>query len=256
MLQIRSEQMKVFEEVALKNFKDEMVQHLNRFAAKHCEIIGEEKVRETIQLGITDAQKYGLTNRGPVRFYIEMMFMFGSSFDTDPQYPWAVAILNDQTAYDQMDRAELLHQAMLTYLEKVAGSDNIHSITALRRIRERVDRPVTSSNDSFGNDMLREMKGIYPQKCSYVGDEPLKELIHQGMKSAKLHSMQHLRGSMLFVVLMFALGHGFADDPLFPWIGKTLADPLVVDPEKKAERIEKKAITYLNSVLAYHDKQR
>lgn len=95
MLIIRKETMEVFEEALLRNFEDEMVQHIKQFTPRHSEIIGEQCVRQVAKMGIERARQYGLTNRGPVRFYIELMFMLGSNFDTDPQYPWAGEILND-----------------------------------------------------------------------------------------------------------------------------------------------------------------
>jgi len=256
MFTIRKGQITVFEKNAYTCFEDDMVEHLRSFAGKHCEVIGEKKVRETIQSGIERAKKYDLTNRGPVRFFIEMMFMFGSEFDTDPQYPWAVDILNDDTIPGQMFRAERLYDEMILYLDNVAGPKNAYSIKALQGIRERILRPVALSRDTFVNDMLMEMKRIYPQKCLYTGDAPLRELIREGMRSAEIYAIQNMRGTMLFVVLMFALGHGFSDDPLFPWISKTLNDPSIPDPDQKAERVERKAATYLDNVLAYHAQHR
>ena len=86
---IRQEQAEAFRQNALQKFEDEMVEHLQGFASGHWMVIGEKTGRLVIQLGLKNAGQYGFTNRGPVRFYIELMFMFGSYFDTDPQYPWA-----------------------------------------------------------------------------------------------------------------------------------------------------------------------
>src|SRR5207302_709278 len=72
MLEIRSEQITVFEQAALEAFEDEMVEHLKKFSPEHCEVMGEPRVRSVIQLGMARAKTYGFTNRGPVRFYLEM----------------------------------------------------------------------------------------------------------------------------------------------------------------------------------------
>src|SRR6266540_2596886 len=109
MLIIRPTQLNSFEEAALRHFEDEMVPHLAKFAPKHCQVIGEQAVRQAIRLGIGRARKFGLTNRGPVRFYIELMFMFGCDFDNDPQLDWANEVLNDTTLLDQMAKAERLY---------------------------------------------------------------------------------------------------------------------------------------------------
>ena len=251
MLKIRKEQMEVFEQAAIRNFEDEIVEHLKKFSPRHCEVIGDNGVREVIRPGIDRAEKYSLTNRGPVRFYIELMFMFGSDFDTDPQLPWAGKILNDPMAVDQMERADQVHKKTTDYLDNVAGPVNAYTLDALREIRRAASEDVRFSGQAFENGMLSQMKRIYPQKCNYVGDVPLRMLIQRGIELATTCSVTTTRGVALFVVLMFALGHGFSDDPLFPWASRTLKDPKIVDPDKRAQRLEAKAIAYLDRVLAY-----
>ena len=59
-----------------------------------------------------------------------------------------------------------------------------------------------------------------------------------------------MRGEALVVVLMFAFGHGCTDDPLYPWISRTLKDERIVGPAARVERLEKKSITWLEHVLA------
>ena len=58
MLKIRKEQMEVFEQAAIRNFEDEMVQHLKKFSSRHCEVIGEDNVRKVIRMGIERGKKY------------------------------------------------------------------------------------------------------------------------------------------------------------------------------------------------------
>ena len=52
------------------------------------------------------------------------------------------------------------------------------------------------------------------------------------------------------VALMFAFGHGCANDPLYPWIANTLRDERIADSAARADRLERKALTWLNHVLA------
>lgn len=251
MLKIRKEQMEIFEQAAIRNFEDEMVQHLKKFSPRHCDVIGEDNVREVIRLGIERGKKYNLTNRGPVRFYIELMFMFGSDFDTDPQLPWAGKILNDPMEVDQKERADQLYEKMTNYLDNVAGPVNAYTLDALRKIRRAASEDVKFSGEAFESGMLSQMKRIYPQKCNYVGDAPLRMLIQRGVELAATYSVTITRGVALFVVLMFALGHGFSDDPLFPWASRTLKDEQITDPLIRAKRLEAKALTYLSHVLKY-----
>ncbi len=109
MLVIRREQMDLFQQVTMRSFEKDMILHVHEFAPRHCQVIGDEMVRQTVRLGIQRAITYGFTNHGPARFYIEMMFMFGSAFDTDPQMPWTLESLKGEEYMDQMDRSKLLY---------------------------------------------------------------------------------------------------------------------------------------------------
>jgi hypothetical protein len=121
MLVIRDEQMQAFAQNAKRQFESEMVRHISGFAPGRFEALGEKAVREMVSLGIERAEKYGFSNRGPARFYIELMFLLGSDFDTDPQYAWAAEVLGGPDPADQMTRADQLHQKTLSYIETAAG---------------------------------------------------------------------------------------------------------------------------------------
>src|SRR6266700_1172129 len=130
MLTIRPEQGEPFRQHPLQKFEDEMVEHLKKFAPRHWKVMGEHDGRVVIRLGIEQARKYGFTNRGAVRFYIELMFMFGSYFDTDPQYPWATAVLTSPDYVYQSVRADPLYAAMNEYIASVVEPERDSAIAA------------------------------------------------------------------------------------------------------------------------------
>ena len=110
-----------------------MVQHLWEFSPRHCNVIGKSGVHNVVRFGMERAASYGFTNRGPVRLYLNLTFMFGSEFDTDPLFPWAAAVLKSGSAGDQDDRAELLHRKTLEFLEITAGPNFQYAKSAFRR---------------------------------------------------------------------------------------------------------------------------
>ena len=97
--------------------------------------------------------------------------------------------------------------------------------------------------------MLQEMTRAFPQKAAYVGEEGLLALIQEGRTEARKYGFSTVRGEAMMVVLMFAFGHGCTDDPLYPWISRTLKDERIKDPAARAKRLEKKAVTWLDHVL-------
>jgi hypothetical protein len=243
--------MEALGEAALRAFEDEMVVHLADFSPPLVKAVKEDQLRKAIRLGITRAGEYGITFRGPLRLYLELMLLFGSHFDTDPQYPWAAEILKDQASAPQMQRAERLYEKTREYREKVAGPEDAYTLRALSNISVFARQPLRVSLTNFVPDVLEEMAYVYPQKKAYVGEVGLEALIREGGAAARRYGFSTDRAVTLLVVLMFAFGHGCFDDPLYPWIAKTLVDEAISDPEARAKRLEKKALTWLDHVLGY-----
>ena len=256
MLVIRNDQIDTLEQFAVKDFENELVGHLKEFAPKHSEVIEESGVREVVKLGIKRAESYGFTNRGPIRFYVEMMFMFGSDFDTDFQIPWAEGVLKNEAISDQTQRADILHDKMTEYLEPVYGPDDKYSLDALRRLSKAQPEDYNLTKQDFDRQIAAALRQIYPQKCDYLGDELLGGLIKRGRDLARSYSITSINGTALMPALILALGHGFAKDPLFPWISKTLEDDSIADPNERAERLQKRMKLYLDHALKYLEQKK
>lgn len=242
--------MEVFEEALLRNFEDEMVQHIKQFTPRQFKSIGEGGIRQVIRAGIERAKTYGLTNRGPVRFYIELMFMLGSDFDTDPQYSWADEILNDLGIVDQMARAERLYDEAMNYIRKVSGPEYKYEKDAIQRVGQMLFENLPTSVENFEGEMAMCLNRIYPQKFEYMGEAAINELIDRGNEVAESHTISNSVGVALFVVMMFAFGHGCFTDPKFPWLAEILKAPSINVPPNWVERLFSDMILYLNRELA------
>jgi hypothetical protein len=250
---IRKEQMDELGKAVSRVFEDEMVIHLAEFSPPLFNAVKEDQLRKAIRLGVRRGGEYGLTFRGPVRLYLELMLLFGSHFDTDPQYSWATEILKGHDSIPQMERAENLYEKTLDYRKNVAGPADNYTLKALTSMSALAQQPLRVSAANFVPSMLEEMARIYPQKTTYVGEERLKVLIERGAAAARNYGFSTVRAIALPVVLMFAFGHGCLDDPLYPWIANTLQDSAIADPDGRAKRLEKKAMTWLDHVLTYFD---
>jgi hypothetical protein len=252
---IRAKQIDTLRAAGQRGFEDKMLVHLAGFSPPLFKATGEAQMREAIRLGMSKAEEYGFDTRGPVQFYLEMMLLFGSHFATDPQYAWSAEILNNREVGAQMERAEMLYERTMHYRENVAGPKDEFTLQALRGIRVWADQPLPLSRENFIPSMLQEINRIYPQKADYVGQDALEALIHEGGREALKHHFSMERGVTLVVVLMLAFGHGCASDPLYPWIARTLNDEAITDPAARAKRLETKALTWLDHVLAYFEER-
>lgn len=247
---IRKAQIDELSQGAKSAFEDEMVAHLAEFSPPLFKVIKEEQMREAVRFGVSQADNYGFNLRGPIRLYLESMLLFGSHFDTDPQYPWAGEILKNQNSSLQMNRADSIYEKIINYQEKVSGENAVNTRKALKELLVFAGKPINFSSNNFPTAMRQEMARIFPQKTNYIGEDALTALIQEGRAEAQKYRFPTVRGEVLIVALMFAFGHGCTDDLLYPWIARTLKDEKIIDPAARAERLEKKAVTWLEHVLA------
>ncbi len=249
MLTIRKEQIIAFEDQSIKSFEDDTVQHLKSFTPKQFEIIGELSIRKIIKLGIEKAEKCKFTMQGPIRFYIEMMFMFGSDFDTDPQYPWVREILNIESGYNQMERADKLHERMTDYIEKAVGTEGEFEKAALQKASKLQFKDLLGLNSENPDGIVNELKRIYPQKCDYLGDVLLNKLHKYSYLYAKNNSLLDYGGISVLFALMFSFGHGCITDLQFPWISRTLETKSNINTEEISNKLFSKMMIYFNNVV-------
>lgn len=92
---------------------------------------------------------------------------------------------------------------------------------------------------------------VFPEKATYLGEKSLTALIDVGVQTAEQHGITEIRGRVLVVSLMYAFGHGCIGDPLYPWIERTLSDERKGDANARTARLERKALVWLDHVLAH-----
>jgi cytosine/adenosine deaminase-related metal-dependent hydrolase len=247
-LVISEQHMAALHRTAVVRFENEMVAHSLQFAPKLAKVIGEEQLRRAIRAATARAQRHGFTHRGPVRLFIEAMFLFGSAFDDDPQYPWARTLL--QADVEQMARAHRLYEKILDYQHKVSGPEGANTREALRRLAQLGQRPPAPSHGSVEDGMMWELANVFPEKAAYAGKEALRGVAAEGIAAARKAGFETPRSQTVVVMLMYTFGHGCGEDLLYPWIARTLHDPRIADPAVRADRLERKALTWLSHVLA------
>ena len=248
MLSIRSEQLDTFKQTAINNFEDKMVKHCQKLAPQITQQLNQTQLHSSIQKAISKANHYGLSQQGPVRLFIEMTLLYGHTFDTDPQYPWAKTLLTNKKD-PQMQRAESLYHKHQAYTWNVQGQKQKHLHKALKTTQTPNFTPKT-----FTEDLLTITQTIYPEKYSYVGAEQLKELIRTAITEARSYNMNNGHAFALIYALMVSLGHGCTSDPFYPWIKQCLQTDKPSDPEIRAQTLEKLALKWLERSLSHYER--
>jgi hypothetical protein len=248
-LTIRQEQLEVIRQSHLQKFEDEMVGHLKKTQVEHWKVMGEEDGRKVIRLGIKQAGSHGFTRRGPVRFYIDLMFTFGSFFDTDPQYPWASTALLNPGNYDEAVIADRLFSAMTDYYVNVVDPEREHLKASVKDLTKNRVKDVLQPGINLEELILKTLRSVCPIRCAYSGDTVLRGLIKRGFELAKQYELETDKGKVLMATLTFAVGHGFYKDPLNGWIVRRLENKRWPDPSKRVDDLSSKSMLYLEHIL-------
>jgi hypothetical protein len=249
MLRVRREQLEVFDRKAADDFEGLLVEHLREWFPKKYDYLKPEGSRAVVKHGLARAKFYKLTDQYTLSSYTDLVFLLGSDFDTDPQFPWAAEILNDAERTDETTRAASLYAQAYEYFEQVAGPDGKFIDEALGRAAEAAAQSFTEAPGSaeFYARVLGLFKSLFPQKYVYVGELGLRRLVPQAVESARRYGLHGSRDVALYACLMFMLGSGFDTDPQFPWAAAALAGEEEVDGASKVERLYGAAMQYLAS---------
>ncbi len=246
MLTIRKAQMTALRADALARFEQQLTEHALKFAPRHAASLGDQQLQLCVHTAVSRARERGFTLRGPVRLWVELTFMFGIDFDTDPQLHAFVNVLSRPSTPDhgdQLSRAENLRIGAVDFAEAIAGSDG-------GRERAAVERGRGISLDDLSIRPEEEMIGlldlIHPEKVDAVGTSALQQIIKDARSLSETHGLDDLAGPMAMTLLMFTFGHGCIADPLFPWIAESLSHP-ELDARARLERMRRKALRFVSA---------
>ena len=252
---IRRDQFDAFDAGSRERFVNDAVAHVTGFAPKHVEVLGPEATTNAVRIGIDRARQYGFVHSGPVHFFLDLMYVLGSEFDTDPQYPLAAQILKDPTIPGEMPRADRLHEQCARYLGAIAGPNNQYALAALRRIKTIEPGTFNATARESNARVASALKVAYPQKAAYLGDDGLNALVVRAIARANSRGLTTQPAAVVFTALEFTLGHAFERDPLYPWIASTLDNPGIANPDDKIRRLYRKIMAYVDHAIAYLERQ-
>lgn len=185
-----------------------------------------------------------------MQLYIDIVLLFGSGVDRDPQYPWVVELLHSGSSADQITRADRLYHEVVEYLENVHGPDDRRGREALERLaRSRAEELDPLTTDIEGH-LLAFFRRVHPEKHSYSPRDSLESLIREAMsKTAHYTGRPDVRAVGRMAAIMFSFGHDCDVDPLYPWIGRTLERQRSSGSTNAMVVLERQARLWMKAVL-------
>src|SRR5258708_1524414 len=162
---IRAQQMNELAASYEQSFHRQLVRELYSFAPWHAQILHDDGLLACVRYAVDRAERYGFTNRGPIRLYLQMIFMLGSEFDSDPTLLWAAEILNHRGITDQQVRATRLYEQLTDYLEHVAGPENKFAKDALKRASDHLEAGLPADGNDLERTITEMLGDLHPEKC-------------------------------------------------------------------------------------------
>ncbi len=235
---IRDAQISVLEEDVVARFDRSLAAHLQQYAPRETKALDEAGLLAIVRAGRQRAADFDFTSRESIRLYLELMFLFGSGFATDPQYPWAArALARDFAMQDQRQRAGTLHSLAIRYLHTVWGEKREFISMAMQRLTLHRLRDLLDSGPA-PDSLAGKLNAIYPEKCAYMGKERMLQLIQQANRLAAENGLAGAGARALSTVLVFLLGHETDRDPIRPWVASILRDTASLEPAARTEVLE------------------
>jgi len=105
-MKIHKRQLQAFGKAVEEMLECRLVAHAERLWPERCERMGRETVRQWVRAGVRRARGCGIEAEYDLSRFVDLLFLLGRDFDTDPAAAWAGEILQatDVPAAERLDR--------------------------------------------------------------------------------------------------------------------------------------------------------
>jgi hypothetical protein len=97
MLVIRNEQMALLGMAGKQQFRQHAANYLRNTVPTVCASMTEQHILQSVDYAMAMCQFHGFAREVDVLQYLNLMYVFGFSFDRNPKLPWVPRILNDRS---------------------------------------------------------------------------------------------------------------------------------------------------------------
>ncbi|MDR1662758.1 MAG: hypothetical protein LBR95_10145 [Azoarcus sp.] len=181
--------------------------------------LSEERLREILKTVCAKSEaSFGFDQRGPIHGYLDLVWVYGWDFESDPQYQWVIQTKKANEALTQVEQADILFDEMQDYEEAVNGDEFQYRNAFIKNFQVLNVSALPVREATFVPDMLCVLHDLYPQKYERANEQALAQLItEERSKAAGIFGFHKPHHQGLIVILAFLLGHEFHRNPFLDW---------------------------------------
>jgi len=248
MLIIRNDQLKAFSRIKLNKFEEKMYVYAKKHFPDEFYDLETKHLIGVISKAIEKGKLYGFHTQKHAFYFLSLMFLLGSEFDSDVQFPWVYDYLTDQSVSDVDKRMENTWRAAVTFISCIAG-DHLEFIRPVfdKLYKLNIQNLSNLTEDNFEKEINCFLMEFYPEKhnCQMEGEN--SALIKYGVNVSEKYNIESSHGKAVIIVLMFVFGSGFHSDPLFYKISNVLNNGML-DENARINKLLKQVRRYLETV--------
>ncbi|MDC9596867.1 hypothetical protein [Xenorhabdus anantnagensis] len=244
-IELNEEQWNILKKHSFNAYIDELVAHCNE-SYPYLDIkLGKDGLRSALKNAVGKAKNEGFDQRGAVQFYIDMLILFGTGFQTDPQYTWIKTSLDNHAHLGQLEKTSLLYHEITRYLNEVHSEKDEHLKDSIFKFQNINIERLNVQWNTYGINIDDILKHLFPQKHKYIKQDDIKKLIQLGVEKSNQYGIESANQSAFLTLIMFLLGHEFDQDIFLPHLNSKLFKQYYSDADMLIMVMEKQTKEYL-----------
>jgi hypothetical protein len=228
---IRDEQLDLLKRVTTRRFEDRTFAHVATYFPDFLNLCDEPGIRTAIHRAWQRASTYDIVTERGVWQFVDVAFMLGEGFDTDPRVPWAAETLRSRR--NEQVRMQQVFKGALAFIDGTKkdfpawGGDEKRLLATLHQLEaESGDELAESDLPEFKSHLKALFQAGLPARYDYIGPETMRVVVDRGLRGAHDQGLTTKRGVAIYTALTLLLGSDVATDPLYPWVSDAMAPTL------------------------------
>ncbi|PHM65034.1 hypothetical protein Xsto_02342 [Xenorhabdus stockiae] len=244
-IEFNEEQYNKLKSHSINTYIDELVTNCNESYPYLDLNLSKDGLRSALENAIKKAKNEGFDQRGAVQFYIDMLILFGTEFQTDPQYAWIKTSLDNHAHLGQLEKTSLLYHEVTRYLNEVHGEKDEHLKASIFKFQDINIERLNVQWSTYQINIDDILKYLFPQKYRCIKQDDIKKLIQLGVEKSNQYGIENANQSAFLTLSMFLLGHEFDQDIFLPHLNSKLFKQYYSDADMLIMIMEKQTKEYL-----------